>query len=50
MRLMVVYEEGYCLKDALHSSYCTGVNRVCYRCGMLLGPCDCPELGSPFDY
>jgi len=50
MRLVAVAQETDCLKTQRHCEYCTGVNHVCYRCGMLLGPCDCPKLGSLLDY
>lgn len=50
MKLYSVMDETYCLKTQRHPSECNGVSHVCYRCGMLLGPCDCPTLGSPLDY
>jgi hypothetical protein len=50
MRLRAVTEETYCLKTQAHVEACNGTNHVCYRCGLLLGTCDCPELGSPLDY
>ena len=50
MRLVAVTEETYCLKSQRHVEYCTGINHVCYRCGLFLHPCDCPKLGSMLDY
>ena len=50
MRLVAVSEETYCLTSQKHMEYCTGNNHVCYRFGLLLGPCDCPKLGSLLDY
>ncbi len=50
MLLMAVDDETYCLKTQAHAPHCNGANLVCYRCGMLLGPCDEPKLGSLLDY
>ena len=50
MRLKVVQEEAYCLRTQTHERVCKGKNHVCYRCGMLLGRCDCPSLGTQLDY
>jgi len=50
LRLKMVIDEGYCLKTQNHVSACNSRNHTCYRCGMYLGRCDCPELGSPLDY
>ena len=50
MRLVAVQEETYCLKTQVHQGYCTGRNHVCYRCGFLIEPCDCPRLGTLLDY
>lgn len=50
MRILAVQEETYCLKTQAHARVCNGTNHVCYRCGMLLGDCDCPRLGSLLDY
>ncbi|MBI3023146.1 MAG: hypothetical protein HYU03_01405 [Thaumarchaeota archaeon] len=50
MKLYSVMDETYCLKTQRHLSNCNGKNHFCYRCGLLLGPCDCPALGSPLDY
>jgi hypothetical protein len=50
LRLKTVADEGYCLKTQNHVSTCNSRNHVCYRCGMYLGKCDCPSLGSPLDY
>ncbi|HXW36315.1 MAG TPA: hypothetical protein VEJ36_00175 [Nitrososphaerales archaeon] len=48
--MRAVQDETYCLRSQVHAKRCTGRNHVCYRCGMLLGRCDCPSLGSPLDY
>lgn len=50
MLVLAVPEETYCLKSQAHSKACNGTNHVCYRCGFLLGPCNCSSLGSLLDY
>ncbi len=50
MRLVAVSEETDCLRTRRHCEFCTGVNHVCYRCGMYIAPCNCPRLGSLLDY
>jgi hypothetical protein len=45
-----VSDETYCLKTQKHQEYCTGNNHICYRCGLLFGPCDCSRLGSVLDF
>lgn len=50
MQLQSIAQETYCLKTQQHVESCNGANHSCYRCGMLLGPCRCPELGTPLDY
>ena len=50
MRLIASPEETYCLKSQIHATYCTGVNHICYRCGMLKGPCRHRKLGTLLDY
>ena len=50
MRLLAVNGETYCLKTQVHKLACNGMNHICYRCGMLLGACDCPRLGTLLDY
>jgi len=50
MRLVAVTPEADCLRTQRHHEYCDGTQHYCYRCGMLLGPCNCPELGTPLDY
>ena len=50
MRILAVPDETYCLKSHKHPRACSGKYHVCYRCGMLLGECDCPKLGTLLDY
>jgi hypothetical protein len=50
MLLMAVDEEAYCLNTQTHMPYKNGANVICYRCGMLFGPAEGPELGSLLDY
>jgi hypothetical protein len=50
MKLKAAAEESYCLKTQKHVPSCNGTSHSCYRCGMFLGGCDCPSLGSPLDY
>ena len=50
MKLRAVADEGYCLKTQRHVTSCNGVCHTCYRCGMFMGGCDCPHLGSMLDY
>ena len=50
MMLVAVTEEAECRKTGRHYEYCMRTHHVCYRCGMLIGPCNCPELGSLLDY
>jgi len=50
MRILAVEGETYCLKSQAHPKACTGRNHICYRCGLLFGPCDCKRLGSLLDY
>ena len=49
MQLKAVPEETYCLRTQAHAPTRVGVNLVCYRCGMLMGAFDGPELGSLLD-
>ncbi|MDA4120861.1 MAG: hypothetical protein OK404_00460 [Thaumarchaeota archaeon] len=50
MLLVAEAEETYCLKTQTHVPVSNGANKVCYRCGMLLGPSEEPGLGSLLDY
>lgn len=50
MLLAALQDETYCLKTQVHPWVCTGTNHVCYRCGMFLGTCNCPRLGTLLDY
>ncbi len=50
MRLVAVADETDCIKSKKHLVHCTGTNHVCAKCGILLGPCDCPRLGTLLDY
>ena len=43
-------EETYCLKSETHPPVREGDNIICYRCGMLLGTAEGPELGTLLDY
>jgi hypothetical protein len=49
-RLKTIAHEEYCLRTQNHVSTCNNGNHICYRCGMLLGRCGCPKLGSMLDY
>ena len=50
MLLTALPEETYCLKTQNHQAVRIGRNLVCYRCGLLLGEADEPELGTLLDY
>jgi hypothetical protein len=50
MLLSAMSEETYCLKTQNHVPAKVGSNIVCYRCGMMLGTSDEPELGTLLDY
>ncbi|MDV3294093.1 MAG: hypothetical protein LYZ70_07465 [Nitrososphaerales archaeon] len=50
MRLVALADETNCLRSQQHVEHCTGINHVCYRCGMFMKACDCPSLGSLLDY
>lgn len=50
MRILAVPDETYCIKTHVHKQACKGKNHVCYRCGMYLGGCRCPKLGTLLDY
>lgn len=50
IRLVALQEEGYCVRTQAHSRVCTGRNHICYRCGMLTGPCRHVKLGTLLDY
>lgn len=50
MLLASIPEETYCLQTQKHVPVKVGQNLVCYRCGMLLGTAEEPNLGSLLDY
>ncbi|MBI3859405.1 MAG: hypothetical protein HY296_04090 [Thaumarchaeota archaeon] len=50
MRVIATADETYCLKTQSHTNFCTGINHICYRCGMLRGPCHHRKLGTLLDY
>ncbi len=50
MLLSEVSEETYCLKTQAHAPARKGPYMICYRCGMMLGRADDPELGTLLDY
>jgi hypothetical protein len=50
MLLTAASDETNCLKTQAHFPARVGLNIVCYRCGMLLGPAEEPKLGTLLDY
>lgn len=50
MLLTVEPDEEYCLKSQLHEPVRNGNHLVCYRCGMLMGEAETPDLGTLLDY
>ncbi len=50
IRVRAFQDETYCLRSHRHPRACTGRTHHCYRCGMHLGACDCPRLGTLLDY
>ena len=50
MLLRAVPEEEYCVKSQIHSSARAGEVIFCYRCMMLLGRSQEPNLGSLLDF
>ncbi len=50
MRVRAFQDETYCIKTHAHQKACVGGSHVCYRCGMRMGACRCPKLGTMLDY
>ncbi|QQG48825.1 MAG: hypothetical protein HY247_00435 [archaeon] len=50
MRLFAVEAEANCVRTHEHAPRCDGGRLVCYRCGLIMGACSSPSLGSLLDY
>lgn len=50
MLISAVDDETYCPRTQTHVPCQNGKNLICYRCGMLLGTVQSPDLGSLMDY
>ena len=50
MRLLAVEDETNCLRTQRHKPHAEGGRKVCYRCGLIMGRCSTPKLGTLLDY